>query len=94
MCKQALMKFFKYLMETPEVNSRFAFLLSMGVCCLSITILTIGFLYSPDKSDYPTMVTAIGGVLGVGAVFGRAATKWANSKAQGGKATATDEVGE
>lgn len=71
--------FVKYLLETPDANTRFALLLSVVVCCMSIFTLTVGFLFIPEKALFPAMVTSIGGVLGFGALIGRAAVRWAGS---------------
>jgi hypothetical protein len=81
--------FFKYLMETPDVNSRFIFLFHTVSSCLCVIVLSIAFMFVKDRSAFPTMVGAVGGT-GVAAAFGRWATK--KGGADGDVATTETEI--
>jgi hypothetical protein len=63
-----------YLLQQKDANSRFIFLLH-GVAITAGTLaLVTAFICAKDKASYPSMVMALGGSGGIGAL-GRWATK-------------------
>lgn len=65
---------FNKLMSQPEWNSRFIFLVHGLASGIGVLVLTLGFLWSKDRSLYPDMILAVGGSGGMSAV-GRYFTK-------------------
>lgn len=68
----------KYLLETPDTNSRFVFLLHGVAASVGLVVLVVAFTLSPTKGEYPSMVMALSGG-GAAAAIGRAATNYASS---------------
>jgi len=67
--------FFKYLLEQPDANSRFVYLVhSLGVT-LAMLVLVGAFIFAKDKTGYEAMVLAVAGGGGVAAGVARYATK-------------------
>jgi len=76
---EKLKRFGRYLLETPDANSRFIFLVTGLFIALGLVALVIGFMYSHNER-YPDMIYALGGAGGGGNALGRALTKFAGGK--------------
>jgi len=76
--KQHVKRFLRYLLETPDVNSRFVFLMHSAALCLCTIALCIAFIAAKNKEPYPTMVLALSGGGTAAAALGRGITKAGN----------------
>jgi lipoprotein signal peptidase len=75
--KEFVLKWFEKAMTEADVNSRLVFLLQGLVTIASILVLAIAFIFSHDRSAYPTFMTALVGG-GIGSALGRMFTKMGN----------------
>jgi hypothetical protein len=65
---------FERAMIEPDINSRLVFLFHGLAVAFGLVFLTIAFVFSPNKDNYPMMIGTLGGSVAAGAA-GRWLTK-------------------